>query len=192
MTASPLIVLERALLLHRVLENAGVGHALGGALALAYHVQEARATRDIDLNVHSDPQQPESLLRLLPDDIPWNARDVRTIKDTGQVRLLWPHPDGQPPIPLDLFFPQGSFHDVVNRRTELVAMLDGTVPILSATDLMVFKVLFDRRKDWADIEELLRFGKPDVAEARHWLTEIVGADDPRQATLTALLAELEE
>jgi hypothetical protein len=179
-TASPLIVLERALLLHRVLEAAAVGHALGGALALAYHVQEARATRDIDLNVHADPRDPAVLLRLLPDDIPWNQRDVRTVQTTGQVRLLWPHPDGQPPIPLDLFFPQGPFHEVVNARAEMVSMLDGTVRILSATDLMVFKMLFDRRKDWADIE----------AEARRWLTEIVGARDPRQLTLTALLEEL--
>lgn len=190
-TASPLIVLERALQLHGLLEAAGVPHALGGALALAYHVQEARATRDIDLNVHADPNEPERLLRLLPDDVPWSDRDVDTIRTTGQVRLLWPHPDGQPPIPLDLFFPQGPFHEVVHRRSEWVAMLDGTVPILCATDLMVFKMLFDRRKDWADIEELLRCGKVDVEEARRWLTEIVGPDDPRHVTLDELLRELE-
>src|SRR6476469_2859612 len=97
-TASPLIVLERAVLVHQRLEKAGVLHAIGGALALAYHVQAARATRDIDLNVHVDPQAPETFLRLLPDDVPWSERDVQEIGATGQVRLLWPHPDGQPPI----------------------------------------------------------------------------------------------
>lgn len=190
MTASPLVVLERAVLLHRVLEAAGIGHALGGALALAYHVQEARATRDIDLNIHLDPDDPESLLRLLPGDVPWTAADIRTIRTTGQVRLLWPHPDGQPAIPLDLFFRQGPFHDLVNARAERVAMLDDVVPIVSATDLMVFKMLFDRRKDWADIEELLRYGKVDVEQARGWLTQIVGADDPRHATLDQLVGEV--
>lgn len=190
MTASPLIVLERALEVHRCLDEARIPHALGGALALAYHVGEARATRDLDLNVAADPRHPEVVFQALPAGVPHSRTDVRTVRDTGQVRLLWPHPDGQPPIPLDLFFPQHAFHGIVMSRLEVVAMLDGTIPVISATDLMVFKMLFDRRKDWADIEELLRHGKVDVAEARHWLTEIVGPADERQTVLDGLLGEL--
>ncbi len=190
MSASPLIVLERAVQVHRLLEAAGVPHAIGGALALAYHVGEARATRDIDLNVSADPQHPEVLFALLPEDVPWTKVDVRAVQTTGQVRLWWPHPDGQPPIPLDLFFPQSPLHALVNQRAERVAMLDDVVPIVTATDLMIFKMLFDRRKDWADIEELLRYGKVDVPEARRWLTSVVGVEDPRQAKLAELLAEL--
>jgi hypothetical protein len=190
MSASPLVVLERAVQVHRLLQRAGVPHAIGGALALAYHVGEARATRDIDLNVAADPADPVALFALLPDDIPWGAADVARVRETGQVRLLWPHPDGQPPIPLDLFFPQGRLHEQVNQRAEWVAMLDDVVPIVSATDLIVFKMLFDRRKDWADIEELLRHGKADPTEARRWLTEIVGPDDPRHQRLDEVLAEL--
>lgn len=188
--ASPLIVLERAVLVHRGLERAGVPHALGGALALGYHVRHARATSDIDLNVTADPAHPERLFRLLPADVPWDARDVDTVRSTGQVRLRWPHPDGVPPIPLDLFFPQHAFHDGLSRRSELVAMLGSTVPILSATDLMVFKALFDRRKDWADIEELVRYGKADTAEATRWLSAIVGEDDRRIVTLAQIVAEV--
>ncbi len=192
MTASPLIVLERTVQVHRLLEAAGVPHAIGGALALAYHVGEARATRDIDLNVGADPADPAALFSLLPRDVPWTESDVQAVRATGQVRLWWPHPDGQPPIPLDLFFPQSPLHDLVNQRAERVAMLEDVVPILSATDLMVFKMLFNRRKDWADIEELLRYGKADVAEARRWLTEVVGTDDPRQQTLDQLLDEVRQ
>lgn len=190
MTASPLIVLERTVLLHRLLMEAGVAHAVGGALALAYHVSEARATRDIDLNVAVDASAPEALFRLLPPEVAWGALDVQRVQELGQVRLLWPHPDGQPPIPLDLFFPQSEFHDEVNRRAEWVAMLDTVVPIVSATDLMVFKMLFDRRKDWADIEELLRYGKVDVEAARAALTDVVGTEDLRHVKLDELLAEL--
>ncbi len=190
MTASPLIVLERTVLLHRLLEAAGVGHAVGGALALAYHVSEARATRDIDLNVGVDATAPEELFRLLPGDVPWGPLEIQRVQESGQVRLLWPHPDGQPPIPLDLFFPQSDYHHEVTRRAEWVAMLDDVVPIVSATDLMVFKMLFDRRKDWADIEELLRYGKVDVEAARGALTDVVGSDDLRQNKLDELLAEL--
>ena len=191
MSASPLIVLERAVLVHHLLDAAAVPHAIGGALALAYHVQEARATRDIDLNVSSDPMRPEQLFALLPPDLPWGQTEVAAVRTTGQVRLWWPHPDGEPPIPLDLFFPQSELHEEVNQRAVRVAMLDAVVPILSATDLTIFKTLFDRRKDWADLEELLRFGSPDVAEARSWLVRIVGPDDARVRKLDELVEELQ-
>lgn len=190
MPASPLIVLERAVLLHRLLDRAAVPHALGGALALAYHVAQARATSDIDLNVTADPDDPAAVLSLLPAGLPWDARDVATVRTTGQVRLRWPHPDGGPPIPVDLFFPQHPFHDLVASRTELVRMLDDTVPILSATDLLVFKALFDRRKDWADIEELLRHGSADAHEAADLIAGIVGADDVRLSKLAEIVEEV--
>jgi len=189
MTTSPLIVLERTLQVHAALDGAGVQHAVGGALALAYHVAEARATRDIDLNVAADPDNPQALFEVLPDDVPWHPRDVQAVRETGQVRLLWPHPGGQPPIPLDLFFPQSEFHRLLNQRAVVVAMLDQTVPIVSATDLMVLKMLFDRRKDWADIEELVRHGTPNVEDARNWLIRIVGPHDVRESRLDQLLSE---
>lgn len=190
MTNSPLIVLERAVDVHRRLDRARIAHAIGGALALAYHVAQARATNDIDLNVTADPKHPRPLFELLPPDVPWTARDLTAVRRDGQVRLLWPLPDGGPAIPLDLFFPQHALHDAVATRAELVPMLDATVPILSATDLLVFKALFDRRKDWADIEELVRFGKPDVEEARRWLVTIVGTTDRRLAKLAEIIDEV--
>lgn len=168
------------------LEHAGVAHGLGGALALAYHVQDARATADIDINVSSDPQDPESLYRLLPGDVPWGPTDVEAARRDGQVRLLWPHPEGpaRVPIPLDIFFPQHEFHALVASRVEPVPMLGAVVPVISATDLVVFKSLFNRSKDWPDIEELVRYGKVDVQEARRWVEVIVGPQDPRVARLT--------
>lgn len=191
MATSPLIVLERAVQVHHRLERAGVLHAIGGALALGYHVAQARATSDIDLNVSADPSRPEELFALLPPDVPWSDADIKTVRTTGQVRLRWPLPDESgPPIPLDLFFPQHAFHDVVAGRVEWVAMLDTSVPILSATDLLVFKALFSRRKDWADIEELVRHGKPDLPEVRVWLTTLVGGDDERLRTLAEIVDEV--
>jgi hypothetical protein len=190
-TASPLIVLERAVLVHRLLDRANVPHAIGGALALAYHVAEARATNDIDINVTADPDHPEVIFALLPADVAWRERDVERARTDGQVRLLWPHPDGAPPIPLDIFFPQHDLHLVVSQRAELVAMLDDTVPILSATDLLVFKALSGRRKHWADIEELVRYGKPDLEEVDAWLTAIVGSADDRHRKLREIIDEVQ-
>ena len=62
-------------------------------------------------------------------------------------------------------------------------MLATTMPIISATDLTVFKCLFDRSKDWLDIEKLLCFGRVDVSEVRSWLVTLLGEDDPRLGRL---------
>jgi hypothetical protein len=62
----------------------------------------------------------------------------------------------------------------------------------TATDLMVFKMLFNRRKYWADIESLLRCGAADTAEAAEWVASILGPDDPRLAQLQQITDELAE
>jgi hypothetical protein len=184
--SSPLLVLERAVLLHQALQAADIPHALGGALALAYHVQDPRGTNDIDLNVTLDPEAPDPLFEALPAGLPWGRADVDSVRRTGQVRLYWPHPEPPtPPTPVDLFLPQDEFHAVVAARTELVPMMDTMVPIISATDLVIFKALFSRSKDWADIEELLRFGTVDAAEVSRWLVDLLGEDDPRLVRLAA-------
>lgn len=179
--SSPLLVLERAVELSQALHAAGIPHAFGGALALAFHVADPRGTNDIDVNVSFDPTRPRELFTALPTGILWSDADAERAARDGQVRLLWPLPESTVgrPVPVDLFLPQHALHDVAAARTEQVPMLDTTVPILSATDLTVFKALFDRTKDWADIEELLRYGEVDVDDVLRWLDGIVGSADPR-------------
>jgi hypothetical protein len=178
--SSPLLVLERAVAISTSLAASSVGHAIGGALALAYHVADPRGTNDIDVNVTCDPSHPELAFAALPADLPWGPEQTaRAVRD-GQVRLLWPQPGGAGrPVPVDIFLPQHDFHGVAASRTEYVPMLQAEVPILSATDLTIFKALFDRTKDWADIEELLRYGTVDLDEVLRWLTDLVGAEDSR-------------
>ena len=191
--SSPLIVLERAIALHRAFDAAGIPHAFGGALALAYHVDEPRGTRDIDVNVSVDVDQAERVFAALPADLPWSARDLQRVRKDGQVRLLWPVEDSpSPPIPVDLFLPQHVLHGVVATRTELVSMLDAQVPIICATDLTIFKLLFDRGKDWGDVESMLRFGRVDVQEVIRWLKDIVGPDDTRLDRFAELLRLVRE
>lgn len=64
------------------------------------------------------------------------------------------------------------------------------MPILSAEDLIVFKLLFNRHKDVADIEGIIEAsgGQLDVGYVRHWLIECVGEDDARMGTWEMLLA----
>lgn len=187
--SSPLVVLERAVAIHDAFDAAGIEHAFGGALALGYHVSEPRGTRDIDVNVSVDVAEAERVFAALPAGLPWSARDVQQVRRDGQVRLLWPiEGSPAPPLPVDLFLPQHELHQVVASRTELVSMLDSQVPIISATDLTVFKLLFDRGKDWGDVESMLRFGKVDATEVASWLRRIVGPEDQRLTRLAELLA----
>lgn len=63
------------------------------------------------------------------------------------------------------------------------------MPILSAEDLVVLKLLFNRQKDIVDIERLMEIGPEDLDQdyIRHWLTECVGPDDTRVATWDSLV-----
>lgn len=173
-------LLEKVLRLHAALAAAGIGHAFGGALALALHVEQPRGTADIDVNVHLPTDRAAEVLATLPEGVARSATDVTTVERDGQVRLWW----GRTPV--DLFFPQHLLHRVVAGRTVRMPLGDTEVPVLSATDLTTFKALFNRTKDWADIEEMVAFGSPDVAESLAWLAEILGPDDPRLERLRAV------
>lgn len=178
------ILLTRIIAVHDALDRAGFDHALGGALALAIHVREPRFTADIDLNVIADPDHPEALLECFPDDLVVPSTAADDLRQTGQTRLIWPLPT----TPIDLFLPQDdTYHRLVNDRATPCAFGDALIKVVSATDLMVFKMMFDRPKDWVDIDSLLDAGAGDPEEAIEWISRFLGADDQRIARLRAML-----
>lgn len=163
----------KILAVHASLDEAGIPHAFGGALALGYHVESPRATVDIDVNITTGPDDGAHVLRSLPPNVTWDDADVEQIRRDGQTRVFWDR------TPLDLFFPQNVLHETVAGRTEEVPLGNGRIPVLSATDLTVFKALFDRPKDWMDIGEMLAYGQVDRDEVSGWLVRLLGDDDPR-------------
>lgn len=171
---------ERIEAVDRHLSAAGIPHAFGGAIALGYHIENPRATDDIDVNISADPSAAESVLRALPAGVTWSSADVARIAQHGQARVFWER------IPLDLFFPQHDLHEVVATRVESVPFGGTRIPIVSATDLTIFKALFNRGQDWIDIEHMWVFGKVDRADARAWLVRLMGADDHRVTRLDKL------
>jgi hypothetical protein len=184
------IILRRLLRVHDSLEQARLPHAFGGAIALAFHVGEPRATSDIDVNITADPGAPEPVLSALPARVAWGDADVRACQEAGQVRLWWREAPFD--TPLDVFLPQHPrLHRMVVDRAEPVEVLGQTVPILSATDLMIFKMWYARRKDWADIEAMVQYGKADHLEAAAWIGELLGNDDVRLTTLQQIVSEVD-
>ena len=166
--------------LHRCLARAGIAHAFGGALALAWCTQRARGTIDIDVNLFVDPRQVSTVLAALPAAVAWSEADVAAIDRDGQARLWW---DG---TPVDVFFNTTDFHARVGERIRWEPFLDDRLPFLACRDLAVFKAFFDRTKDWADLEEMAAAGTLDVDAVLGVLARYLGGDDQRLERLRSL------
>ena len=175
---------DRVVAIETAFRDADVPHAFGGALALAYHIAEPRGTRDIDVNVFVDEARARSVLEILPSNVAWTGTDLDAIAHDGQVRLFWDD------TPVDLFFSTHRFHGHAGSHVEEVQFAETTIPILSATDLTVFKAFFDRTRDWADIEAMVDAATVDLHHALGWLVDIAGGDDHRVARLRDLLDRL--
>ena len=68
-----------------------------------------------------------------------------------------------------------------NRRT--VPFADTRIPVLGPTELAVFKAMFDRTRDWADIEAMVAARSVDLEAVREELSGMLAADDRRFARL---------
>ena len=171
---------ERLLALHRALARADVPHAFGGAIALAYWTLDPRGTSDIDVNVFLPAEQPGRALAALPEGIEQPPGTADAIARDGQIRLWW---EG---TPIDLFFDYDPVHEDAARNRRTVPFEGERIPVLGPDELAVFKVMFDRTRDWADLEAMNERGTLDFAAVRARLDRLVGADDARVARLDAL------
>lgn len=174
---------DKLIAIHDALDSSGIEHAFGGAVALAYAVPEPRATIDIDVNIAVPVHEAARVIEALPQGVVARPGVVERIAADGQDRLRWGD------VPVDLFFPQHEFHAIVARRTLSQPFRNAVIQVISPTDLTVFKALFNRRKDWPDIESMLRAGVVDEAEATRWTQTIVGADHPSHLKLIELMNE---
>ena len=168
---------DRLLAIHAGLSDARLEHAFGGAIALAYWTDDPRATQDIDVNVFVRPDDCEQVLAALPDGVRHEDADVAAIKRDGQVRLRWDE------TPVDLFFSNVAIHEEAERHTRRVPFENDEIPILGPFELAVFKAMFDRPRDWVDIEAMLAAKTLDVDALGERLTELLGPEDQRLARL---------
>jgi hypothetical protein len=174
------LLAQRLLEVHDALSTAKLPHAFGGAIALAYCTEEARGTRDLDVNVFVDLQRAKDVLVALPEVVSATEAEIRALELEGQVRVWWED------TPIDLFLDIHSFHDEVAEGVRLVPFEGRTIPVLDCTALAVFKALFDRTKDWADIEEMVTAGALDLPRAVAWVERLVGSDGPALGRLKSL------
>jgi hypothetical protein len=68
-------------------------------------------------------------------------------------------------------------------------LLNGVeIPILSAEYLAIFKAMFNRTKDWADLEAMVEEGSFDSDFVVSQLADLLGAQDARIERLSRLVA----
>jgi hypothetical protein len=176
MTAE-LSLAQRVVMLHEELAGRGIEHAFGGAIALAYWTEEPRGTRDIDLNVFMPAADPEPALAALPKGVAQPKGTVEEIKRHGQIRLWWDD------TPIDLFFDYAPIHHEAARDRRTVPFEGTKIPVLGPLELAAFKAMFDRTRDWGDIEEMFAADTLSADDLHEAIRSMVGADDERHARI---------
>lgn len=171
---------EKLLAIHDALEAESLPHAFGGAIALAYCVEEPRGTRDLDVNIFCDASAASRVLAALPDGVRVSPEDIEVVERDGQARLFW---DG---VPVDVFLNNLPLHEEVARAVVWVPLEGRQIPVLDCASLVVFKSMFNRTKDWADIEAIAVATPEDIAAAARTIAELVGEDDPCFSRLDAI------
>lgn len=171
---------EKIIALHQALQQAGLPHAFGGALALAWCTLRARGTIDIDVNIFVDVEQCDFVLDSLPAEIFHNAKQRRALQKDGQVRLWWDK------TPVDIFLNTTDFHQQALQHVRREIFLNQQVPFLACADLAVFKAFFNRTQDWADLEAMHAAGTLNIDAVCAVLANYLGAEDSRIVRLHAL------
>lgn len=167
------------------LERSGLPYAFGGAIAYSAWA-EPRATRDVDLNLWIDTAalpRAFDVLEGLGVTLDREAA-VREARERGM--FVGRHGEYR----VDVFVPSVPFYDEALRGRVRVRLAGRETWVLSAETLAVFKMLFFRPKDLADVGRLLHIQRDhfDRAFVRRALIEMLGEADERIARWDALVA----
>lgn len=176
MTA-PLDAAEAGLLIARALETEGIPHALGGALALGAH-GVPRGTLDVDVNVFVADDQLGTVIRCLLGI----GVEIEETPALAQARRDGMFVGRWAGMRIDVFVPSIPFSSEAGRtRVQLEGSEGEAVWFLSAEALSVFKLLFFRPKDIADLERLVAVQGDalDHAYVRRWIVDMMGDEDDR-------------
>ncbi len=165
--------------IHRILDVHTIPHTFVGGLALnAWGVP--RATFDIDLCIVLGAGEQGRLLQALR-DLGWSVDEAfqRGWRDemAGLPIIHAHYPTEGALVRVDLMVADTPFlRSVIERRTS-VDLGPAAVPVCSAADLVLFKVLVDREKDRMDVRNVLTVqGVPERAYLERWGKELGVSD----------------
>ena len=180
MAALPESLTAKIVALHEALRAAGLPHAFGGALALAWCTGNGRGTIDIDVNIFVSTDSAGELAAALPTGVACGEEDLAALARDGQARLDWRG------TPVDIFVDTTEIHGDAARCVKWEQLAGRRLPFLSCFHVALFKAFFNRAKDWADLEAMRDAGTLDIDRVRAALIRHLGEDDERLVALAAL------
>jgi hypothetical protein len=180
----PLDAIAVAAKLAAQLSARGQEYALGGAIALGFW-SIPRGTIDVDLTLFVPPERPAECVWLLQEigcEVPAVEASV-SLREHGFCRVTFAGLD------VDVFVPLVAFYEVAKARRTPVELCGTPVFVWDAESLVVFKMMFFRRKDLADVEQVLT--AQGAQFDRRWVGEqlliMYGPRDPRIAAWDELV-----
>jgi hypothetical protein len=183
----PLDAMAVAAKLAAQLHARGQEYSLGGAIALGFW-SIPRGTIDVDLTLFVPPERPAECVWLLQEigcEVP-AVEASASLREHGFCRVTFAGLD------VDVFVPLVAFYEVAKARRTPVELGGTPVFVWDAESLVVFKMMFFRRKDLADVEQVLtaqgaRFDRRWVGEQ---LLSMYGPRDPRLSAWDELVREV--
>ena len=174
--ADPFVAAEE---IAAALEAAGLPYAIGGSMAYGIW-GDPRGTNDVDVNIFVDATQFEATLDALERAGVRIDREValQGMADGGQF-MGWAGP-----WRVDVYTPSIDFSWEAGRTRRLAAFEGRHRWYLSAEAIAVFKLLYLRSKDRADLQRLLAVQgrRLDAPYVRRWIVDMMGEDDVRVKT----------
>jgi hypothetical protein len=178
--------LALGLRLAHALEACKVPYALGGALAFGA-AGLPRGTLDVDVNVFVELDQLDPVFDALR-AIGADFDSARMLEDAHREGMFSVRVEG---MRVDVFVPSIPFSWEAERTRRKLRYAEADAWYLSPEALAVFKLLFFRSKDIADLERLIASQgmRLDLAYVRRHIAEMMGEDDDRVATWDRLVRE---
>jgi hypothetical protein len=162
-------------------------YALGGAIALGYWAAP-RGTVDVDLTLFLPPDKPSECVWLLQDlgcklTV---AQALESLREHGFCRVEYDS------VRVDIFLPTIEFYAAARDRRRLVKLGEQAIQVWDAESLAVFKMMFFRRKDIADLEQILNTQREslDCTWIEEQLVQLFGRHDPRVSQWNELRKEV--
>ena len=169
------------------LQARGQDYALGGAIALGFW-GAPRGTVDVDVTLYLPADQSSECVWLLQEiGCKFSQTEsIASLNENGFCRVTFAG------LSVDVFLPIVPFYEIARARRKSVELGGRPIMIWDAESLTVFKMMFFRRKDLADVEQILRTqGKQfDSPWVREQLAGIYGIRDPRLSAWDDLVRDV--
>jgi hypothetical protein len=186
--SSPLTPTDVAKKLAAALETHGQDYALGGAIALSFW-GFPRGTIDVDLTLFLPVSRSQECVQLMGDigcDIEVVSA-LALLREHGFCRAAFGG------LRVDVFLSSIPFYEEARQRRSRKPIDGQDVWIWDAETLAVFKMMFFRLKDLADLEQIIRSrgSQLDRVWIRQHLESMYGGRDPRLTRWDELVADVD-